>query len=244
MKAALVTLSGADHPELGVVVDARLGDRAAVALSRGRFPKPYRHVDPNEDAVLAAGGPGGWLLAAVDGHLGFDAAGAALGAVADRAPTLVRRGCATPPDVGLEATCRAARDAVNTALRGAFPPRVDSRAALTLTLVRGGRMWVASFGDTVCLRVRGGRTKVIRRHGWPFLGPDVDIPPIVQARVRPSDGIVVASDGLTTYLGRHWAARTASVLASASDPVTAVRGLVELAMDGGAGDHIAVGVLL
>jgi hypothetical protein len=60
--------------EVGEVADANV----AVALSRGGAPKPYAHTDPNEDAVLAASGARGFLVAAADGHWGLHASEAAI----------------------------------------------------------------------------------------------------------------------------------------------------------------------
>lgn len=243
MAAGVVALWGDEHPDLERIADARVDERTAVALSRGRYPKPYPHVDPNEDAVLAACGPAGRLLAVADGHFGFDAARAALTAVAQRAPALVGES-AEPPADGLKETCRAAREAVAAAVASLEQPRADSRTALTVALLTGEHLHVATYGDTVCVRERAGRGKAVGSDGWPFLGPDVGTPKIDRVRLRRRDRVAVASDGLTTYLGRDWVARTAAALAPAEDPRQTAHHLVELAMDGGAGDHIGVGVAL
>lgn len=94
-------------------------------------------------------------------------------------------------------------------------------------------------GDTVCVRERTGRAKVVGQAGWPFLGPGAGVPPVKRVRLRRSDRVAVASDGLTPYLGRDWAARTAEPLATAEDAVAGARHLVDCAMDGGAGDNVA-----
>lgn len=240
MQTGLIVLWGDEHPVLDEVADARLDEHTAVALSRGRHPKPYAHVDPNEDAVLAATGPHAVLLAVADGHLGFDAARAALQAVAERAAALVGDG---DPAAVLEDTCRAARDAVAKAVAGADPPRSDSRTALTVALAVGSHLHTVTYGDTVCVRGRGGRAKVASESA-PFLGPGSGIPPVRRTRLRDGDRVAVASDGLTTYLGRDWPTRTAEVLAEGDAAAAAARRLIELAMDGGAGDHVAVGVAL
>jgi len=46
-------LWGHDHPQLGVVATEEISPRVAIALSRGKYPKGYPHLDPNEDAVAA-----------------------------------------------------------------------------------------------------------------------------------------------------------------------------------------------
>jgi len=237
----LVGLWGDDHPDLDRVADAQLDDRAAVALTRGRYPKDYGHVDPNEDAVLAANGPAGWLLAVADGHFGFDAARAALGVVAARAPDLL--GGSGNPTRALEDLCRAARAAVVDAVAELERPRRDSATALTLALVTGGHLHVVTYGDTVCLRGRGGKAKVVGESG-PFLDPHAGLHEVVRVRMRARDRVAVGSDGLTTYLGHDWPARLAEVLDEEDEPRVAARRLLELAMTGGAGDHVSVGVLL
>lgn len=241
MADGVVTLWGDEHTVLDQVADAAVDGHAAVALSRGRYPKPYEHVDPNEDGVLAATGPGGRLLAVVDGHFGFDAARAALAAVAERAADVVQQAPARPV-AAVEALCGAALRAVIAAVAAATGERADSRTALTLALVVGDHLYVATYGDTVCVRERAGRGKPVGDDAG-FLGPDSSIPSVTRVRVRPQDRVAVASDGLTTYLGRDWVGHTAATLARAEDPRWAARALIELAMDGGAGDHVAVGVL-
>lgn len=238
----LVALWGDEHPDLDRVADARLDELSAVALTRGRFPKPYPHLDPNEDAVLAASGPAGRLLAVADGHAGFDAARAALRAVAAGAPGLLDDPVERPA-AALEELCRAARAAVADVVAGADHVRAGSRTALTIALLVDGHVHVATYGDTVCLRARGGRGRAVGAEG-PFLAAGADIPDVARARVGSRDRLLVASDGLSNYLGRDWPDRAATLLHASDDPVEAVRNLVELAMAGGAGDNVAVGVLL
>lgn len=243
MTAQCVALWGEDHPVLDEVAVAELGERLAVALSRGRFPKPYAHVDPNEDAVLAALGSTGRLLAVADGHYGFDAARAALEAVAQRVDDVADDPGEADPAASLVDVCAAAERAVTDAVAVAARPRCDSRTALTLVLATNNHLHVATYGDTVCVRVRKGRAKTLG-HPVAFLGPGSPMPRVQTIRRRAGDHVVVASDGLTDYLGRDWPARVAGVVEDSTDAPAAVRQLVELAMTGGAGDHIAVGVLL
>ncbi|MEA3502778.1 MAG: hypothetical protein U9R47_08390, partial [Actinomycetota bacterium] len=77
--AQSILLLGSDHTELGEVEIAELSPHVAVGISRGRFPKGYAHVDPNEDAVFAATDGTTAIIAVADGHHGFDAAEAAIG---------------------------------------------------------------------------------------------------------------------------------------------------------------------
>lgn len=236
----LVALWGGDHPTLDELAVDALGERAGVALTRGRFPKPYPHLDPNEDAVLAAAGERGWLLAVADGHSGFDAARAALEAVAEQAPALLDGD--GDPTAALEDLCEAAIAAVTRTVASAEQSRQASRTALTVALATSRHLYVATFGDTVCVRVRGRRAKTV---GAPtaFLGPDSDVAGVQRLRLRPGDAVTVASDGLSDYLGRGWPQRIAALTLDTADPAAAARLLVEEAMAGGAGDNVAVAVL-
>jgi hypothetical protein len=80
MNAAI--LFGRSQLVLGHVGEAA-GDGIGAALSRGGAPKPYAHTDPNEDAVLAARGERGLLVAIADGHWGARAAELAIETVRD-----------------------------------------------------------------------------------------------------------------------------------------------------------------
>jgi len=75
-------LFGRSHGELGAVGE-QVGHGVAAALSRGGATKPYPHTDPNEDAVLAARGERGALVAVADGHWGARAAEIAIERVRD-----------------------------------------------------------------------------------------------------------------------------------------------------------------
>ena len=89
-------LRGPDHETLGEIALEEIAPSLALALSRGRFPKGYPHLDPNEDGALAATDGATAVLAVVDGHNGFEAASAALQAVADSVPVLLGRGSEAP----------------------------------------------------------------------------------------------------------------------------------------------------
>lgn len=80
MNAAI--LFGRSQLELGAVGEQG-ADGIAAVLSRGGTTKPYSHTDPNEDAVLAARGARGQLVAISDGHWGVRAAEIAIEVVRD-----------------------------------------------------------------------------------------------------------------------------------------------------------------
>ncbi|MFH1330493.1 MAG: hypothetical protein ABIJ48_07590, partial [Actinomycetota bacterium] len=82
----LAALWGTDHETLGEIALEEVTPSLVAALSRGRYPKGYPHLDPNEDGALAASDGTAAVLAVVDGHNGFDAARAALQAVHEQVP--------------------------------------------------------------------------------------------------------------------------------------------------------------
>lgn len=236
----VVRLYGDDHPSLDELATACLDETTAIALSRGRYPKVDPHPDPNEDGAVAAAGPAGWLLAVADGHLGFDAARAALEVIADGAGTLL---AGPPKPLRLHALCEDAAAAAEDAAARASEPREASDTALSVVTVSGSWMLVASYGDTVVARLRGRRSKVLT-HPEAFLRLAVDPPRVTRVRLRRGDRVVVVSDGVVDFLGQDWPARLARLTRDESDPVRAVRALPSAAMDGGAGDHLAAALLI
>lgn len=231
MRTAL--LLGSDHTTLGATATVTAG-RTAAALSRGRFPKGYPHIDPNEDAVVVADLASHLLLAVADGHDGSEAAEVAITAIAARLESL-----------DLTDTTAALRDLTSAVVAraqerlGATP----SRTALSIVLVDGRRVATATFGDTSVILLRAGKARRVSRPA-PFLGPEVtvDTAAFTAPPVRPGDRVVAATDGLLDFLGRNALPRLAAI--DAPDQEAWVRAAVEAAFDGGAGDNIAVGALL
>jgi len=215
-------LFGSDYPTLGDVGVVTLAESTAAAISRGRFPKGYPHVDPNEDAVALAVSDDARLLAVADGHNGFEAAKAAIEAILEAAGTLV-------VDADLASAMQAASSAISVVVADLAPPRSESRSALSLALIHDGFLHIATAGDTVV--VVGGTA--------PFLGPDLDTEPVVAGlALEPGDLVVVASDGLPDFLGRDWPDRLAGLASENAESF--VRAAVAAAFAGGAGDNIAV----
>lgn len=235
----IAVLWGADHTRLGDIATGEV-TRAGVALSRGRLAKDYQWVDPNEDAVLAAAEGARVLLAVADGHHGFDAARAAMLAVVEGTEALLDPH--RQPAAVLVGVLEAARAAVAAALFEREDERSRSRTALSLALIDGNEVSVASHGDTSVLRV-GGRGVHSLAAPTPFLGPRTPLPEVVRATLRDGDHVVVASDGFTDFTGRA----SAQALARATALGTALEAARRLVLDafaGGAGDNVAVGVLL
>ena len=237
---AHAALWGSDHPALGSVAVTGVDGEAAVALSAGLHPKPYPHLDPNEDAVLAAIGWRCRLLAVADGHNGFDAAAGALRGLRRE---LDRLDAVGEPDAALDAFADAALLGVREALKRADPDHRRSRTALSLLISVGGRVHVRQWGDTAALHVRASKARLLASPA-PFLSPQGEQPRRATVAVRPDDLIIAASDGLSTYLGNGWVRRVGAMVAGVPDLEEAVRGLVDAAFTGGAGDHVGLGIMV
>lgn len=231
-------LFGSDHPGLGEVVVTALGDDLAIGLSRGRFPKGYSHVDPNEDAAFVATNGLASVLAVADGHHGFDAARAALEAIAEAAPQVL----GAPLALGAERLVAMAADRVRSVVSRLQPPRSRSGTALTVCVVRSGEMATATLGDSgyALATKRRARIKLGRSR---FLAPSTDVAEVEIEMVKlPKPGLVVAaSDGLFDFTRDTL---TAALRASSEAiPEDTVANLVDLAGRGGAGDHLSIAAL-
>lgn len=232
----VAALWGSDHEELGEIAVQRVGRRAAVALSRGKYPKAYPHVDKNEDAAAAATDGSSWVLAVADGHAGFDAARAAMGAVVDGMAATLEE----DPELALRSTFEAARDAIAAAVHAIDEPRQSSRTALSVAMVTEGRISAAGRGDTVVVRIRDGRAALIGRP-VEFLGPSTDLSGLAIDRsdFDPADHLVLATDGVYDFLGRGWDKLLASSV-TVSDPEQVVRDVIGEAFAGGSGDNLGL----
>lgn len=231
-----VALLGEDHTELGATAVEIVQPGLAVGLSRGRFPKGYPHVDPNEDAVFGAAGSGLTVLAVADGHNGADAATAAIDALADAAPRLVPG----DPAAALRHLTAAVADSVDGRVAGLPEPRDASRTALTIAVLAGFELATASFGDTACLIVH--RRRVLRLGASAgFLAPGTDpaAAHVSRASLPPGAMVVLASDGLLDFVPHL--GRLLRTLASSPAPIVVER-LLAAAFAGGAGDNLAVAV--
>ncbi len=234
-----VTLLGSDYPTLGEVATASLAPAAGLALSRGRYPKSYAHLDPNEDAAFAAWGSQGSLALVADGHNGFDAALAAVLA----ARQLAEEALAESHDLATVLARLGGRIAAGVARKLSASPedRRRSRTALTAVLLLPGGGATLQAGDTVALRIRDGRAQQLTKPR-PFIGHSGAALETRGVRTRAGDRLVLASDGIVDYIGRDWTAAVGRLAASGS-PEQAGRALVEAAMAGGAGDHLATVVV-
>jgi serine/threonine protein phosphatase PrpC len=175
-----------------------------------------------------------------DGHGGFDAARAGIGAVLEAAETLVGADEAALA-AGVEVVLSNARAAVADALERVALDRFASRTALSVVAGRGHSAAVGTAGDTAAVRV-GGRRRA-KRLGRPqaFLGPWTEPAPPASVRLRPGERVVVCSDGLPDALGARWLQSTAALCEGLAGP-EAARRLVDAALERGAADNVAVAV--
>jgi serine/threonine protein phosphatase PrpC len=230
-------LLGSDHSELEETAVVDLGPDLAVGISRGRFPKGYPHLDPNEDAVFAMTDGTTTILAVADGHRGFEAAKAAITAIGAHTESSLR----SEPEVIVRNLAEVAIDAVATILPAHPPTRDRSGASLSICALDTGTLAAATLGDTSCFIATKRRA---RRIGGdtPFLSPvseatEIDV---TTRSLGATSAVVVASDGFTDFAGDVGASlRTAATM---SAPL-GVEHLLAEAFTGGAGDNIAIAVL-
>lgn len=230
-----VVLYGDEHQERGDIAVREVGADLAVGLSAGRLPKRPSSVDPNEDGVLGAIGGQSVVMAVVDGHFGFLSSEVALSTLHERIVELL---WTAPEDVrgGLDEAVVEVGARVSRAVLAAGS---GSATALTVAVVSGGRVHIASVGDTVAVKLsRRGRAILLTR-STPFLGATAPELHAADARLRPGERLILASDGLTDFLGSSWL-RSLAEQGGMDAPARGVRRLMEAAHAGGAGDHVAV----
>lgn len=235
-------LRGPAHGALGERVVRAVGGAAALGLSAGRYPKALPALDANEDAVAVLAGPSATVAAVADGHIGADAACAAVDAVSQHARGLSGDGGAAAGRRLVDALAGAAADAVQHARRSAAGERRDTATALSLVVVAGRTAWTVTFGDTAVVRVRGGRARLISRAG-PFLLDGTVTPKPRRERLRSGDHVVAVSDGVTDHLGRGWSGEVARRVATRPAPADVVDSVLLGALDGAAGDHLSCAVV-
>lgn len=226
-------LLGPEHTILGDVAVRSMGPGVAIALSRGKHGKGYPALDPNEDAVLASVSGPSLFLAVVDGHNGFDAARAAVGAVTTALPDLHE---GDPADgLGREVTER-----IRLAVRHASPARQQTGCALLLARLHALRLQMRAWGDAGLVVVRGRRVHRLDRTS-PFLTADSPHGGVTASvRLRAGDQVIAATDGLFDFLGHDW--RGALRRAAAGDAATVTRNLVETVFAAALSDNLAMAV--
>jgi serine/threonine protein phosphatase PrpC len=247
MRAALW---GRDHEELDRIASVAAGERAGLAITRGRFPKTYAYEDPNEDVVAAVDGPRATLLVCADGHSGLTSSHVAVETVLDAV------GDDPPPALSdgewLELFARA-NDAV-VASKGLGSPHPATETVLLTAIVSGRRLSFAAIGDAA-LVVGGpglGRGRQLNVEAFQFLGRPMKPRALKKAVQRGStsldDGewVTMVTDGLTEFVAPlRPADLVPRVLARSREGTAeaAAVALVEAACAAGAGDNVAAVVL-
>ena len=242
---AVAVLWGRDHvryDEVGLAVPT---DGVALALSRGKIPKPYAYVDPNEDVVAAAVGPTATLLVVADGHSGVEAAEIAV-------ESILRQAGEPSPQLSsrLAHLFAPAHEAVLTATAEMRRRNRESRTTLTIGLLTRGWLSWASLGDSALMVVtpRQGVTVTTARHR--FVGASMPTREVLadidmgQVEVPDDAWVVAATDGFLNFTLTGDPARAAAVvLGRQRTAADAARALVAHAFSGGAGDNVAVAVV-
>lgn len=245
MRAALW---GRDFEDLDRVGAEPVGDRAAIAITRGRYAKPYPHIDDNEDAVAVVIGASATLLVVCDGHNGATASHRALEAI------LAELGDDPPPALGdrewLDLFERVNAEVLASTAIGSSQPA--SRTVLLVALVSDGQLSWGSMGDAALVigpagpqRAHQANRELARFVGYPMGRKALD-KAVQRGKVKlgERDWVVLATDGLSEYIAPMRPADVVPrVLASAGSPDDAARAIVEAACTAGAGDNVAVAVL-
>lgn len=239
-------LQGRDFPDMGVVEVVGVADDLALGITRGLHPKPYDYVDPNEDVVAVVREGPVTALVVADGHNGHEGSHSLVDALLDRLPqplptTLDRREAAT--------IIHDAAEHMRAVRRMLPQPNRMTRSTLTVALVadNGGArtLTTASIGDSVVIVVDGGVATQVTRDRHRFLGDRYSLPEVagvLHHTVGPLDpqaSVVVASDGLTNFAPVD----AVGARIDPAQPTTAVRSIIDLAGDGGAGDNVGVALL-
>jgi serine/threonine protein phosphatase PrpC len=243
-------LWGTDHEQLDQIATATAGDRAALALTRGRHAKAYRYEDPNEDAVAVVAGPRATLLVCADGHNGATASHVAVREV------LGRFGDNPPPELSdgewLDLFGRV-NEAV-LAAKGVGSPHPVSNTVLIVALAANGRLSYAAIGDAALVAARPGaeRGRQLNKEVMRFIGQPMSrraLKGTVQrgtVELAPGDWVVAVTDGLSEFIAPLRPAdvlpRVLGLLADAS-PEPAALAVAEAACSAGAGDNVGVVVL-
>ena len=238
MSVRMVVLSGPETPTLGRFAIRALAPAAGIAMSAGRLPKQRPSVDPNEDAAFVAVGPSGALAAVIDGHLGFDVAGAVLEVLKAETDLALAREIYDVEAV-LNGLVSAAKSASELTLAHLPSERAHSGAALSLALYSGGRLAVCTIGDTIALLATPkGKVRPFGR-GSRFLRDLRGRARMEVVKAPAAARLVLASDGLVDFTSQGL---VTSLIASTMEhePREAAYALMDAALLGGAGDNVTV----
>lgn len=243
-------LWGADYPNVGEVGLKSVGEHAAVALSYGGEPKHWPSKTPNEDAVAAVAGARSTLLVVADGHEGYESVPASVGLILDRI------GHDPPPadlsDGDLVDLFVEANEMALAAIGGGRTgPATESRTTLVMALIAGPLVQWASFGDSEIFLASANDAQSLGTPRLKFISYPMSRRDVAEHLDRGRDElddtswVIVASDGLTDYLGGHGVAASRvipEIIEAGRDPVAVAEALVLGAFEGGAGDNVGLAV--
>ncbi len=240
-------LWGTDHEELDEIATLAVGDRTALANTRGRYLKSYRYEDPNEDSVAAVVGPRATLLVCADGHNGSFAPITAVQEV------LRALGDDPPPDTDWLDVFAHVNETV-IAGKGIGSTQPASNCVLMAALASPGRLSWASIGDGALVVGRPGtqRARQLNREAMRFIGQPMNRRSLKNTVQRGSnsldaqDWVVLVTDGLSEFIAPLRPADVVPRVLATLDPPTAetaARALVDTACSAGAGDNVAVAVV-
>ncbi|MCU1426445.1 MAG: Serine/threonine phosphatase [Actinomycetia bacterium] len=241
---AMGALWGADHCEYDTIETLAFGSQVALGITRGRHPKPYAYVDPNEDVAVALAVDDRLLLAVADGFNGVEASRAAVERIIDWVD-----------DNGLPARLR--RDAANDLIEvvnnhvfttmgasGAAHPK--SRTTLVVVLLAGRDLSFAALGDSALYVAGAAGVERLDQPSETWAGGSMTRAEIAavtstgRGALARGDYVLLATDGFVNYAPDIDACLNAEI---ADAPLTAIaQRCIEHACDGGAGDNVAVAI--
>lgn len=243
-------LWGTDHEELDRPASLAVGSRAAIAITRGRYPKAYRYEDANEDMVAAVAGPQATLLVCADGHNGAMAPRVATDEVLDAL------GSDPPPslDDGEWLALFARTNEAVLARKGVGSLQPASNTVLLVALASPGQLSWAAIGDGAIVVGRPGaqRARQVNKEAMRFIGYPMNkrsLKSTVQrgtAELDPDEWIVLITDGLSEFVSPLRPADVVPrVLATVREPTAeaAALALIDTACSAGAGDNVATAVI-
>jgi serine/threonine protein phosphatase PrpC len=244
------TLWGKDHEELDQIASVAAGERAALAITRGRHPKAYGYEDPNEDAVAVVVGSRATLLLCADGHYGVTSSHVAVQTVLDAL------GDDPPEALGDDAWLEvfgAANDAI-LATKGPDSPHPASDTVLIAGLVSPGRLSFGAIGDGALVVCRPGseRGRQLNREAMRFLGQPMNKRAMKNSiqrgtlELEPDLWVVMVTDGLSEFVTPLRPADVVPRVLAMSREGTAEAAavaLVDTACSAGAGDNVAVALV-
>ncbi|MGI9018925.1 MAG: PP2C family protein-serine/threonine phosphatase [Euzebya sp.] len=239
-------LRGIDHTELDQTAVSQPAVDLVIGLSRGKVSKRYSYTDPNEDVVLVCRDDQATALVVADGHSGHEAshclARALQSVLLPTIPVWDRHQAVR--------SFHTLNEQIRHTCRDLPPPHNTSRTTLTVAVVAtdvDGQRYLthASIGDSPTVVIRGGSVHPVSRDRHYFMGQRWSAPQVAGAMdyqktdLEVDDVVVVLSDGYTNFADIDDLAAI-----DRSDPRQMVRRIIEVAGEGGAGDNVAVAVLL